>query len=153
MSKRRLLTGLLWLLTLLWTALLFGFSGQDGQESADLSTKVTLWIMNLLPGLPGTFDQLHYIVRKIAHFTIFGAEGVLLSCALMRSLNKTGTAACIALPACLVIAALNEYHQSFMEGRVASILDVGIDFAGAVCGVIFVWIMAQLLRRRNAKVS
>ena len=153
MTKERIRLVILWLLTLLWTAVLFGFSGQDGQESADLSILVTQFVLRLFPNLPCSFDRLHFLLRKIAHFTIFGVEGLLTGLSLICTLKRARLAACTALAACAVIAALNEYHQSFMEGRVASIMDVGIDFAGAACGIALVMLALQLLRRRNAKAS
>ena len=153
MTKRRILTLLFWLLTLLWTLMLFGFSGQDGQESADLSILATQFVLRLFPNIPCSFDRLHFLLRKLAHFTFFGAEGLLLGLSLMCSLRRVKPAACIALPACLAIAALNEYHQSFIDGRVASAMDVGIDFAGAALGVGLAAALMQLRRRRNAKAS
>lgn len=153
MTKRRLHLAILWTLTALWTLLLFIFSGQDGQESADLSMRITQLVLRLFPGLPCSFDSLHFFLRKLAHFTIFGVEGALLSLSIHLQTGRARAAVCIALPACAVIAALNEYHQSFMEGRVASPMDVGIDFAGAAVGVGLIWLAGRLLRRRNAKGS
>ena len=153
MTKQRIRLILLWLLTLMWTAMLFGFSGQDGQESADLSMLVTRFVLRLFPDLPCSFDRLHFILRKLAHFTIFGVEGLLTGLSLICTLKRAKIAARAGLIACAGIAALNEYHQSFMEGRVASVVDVGIDFAGAACGIGLVLLAAQLLRRRNAKAS
>lgn len=152
MNKRLCKTALLWAALLLWTALLFGFSGQSGEESAGMSEMLTRFVLRMLPGLPCTFDRLHFLLRKLAHFSIFAVEGMLLYGALGCSL-KPRIAASIALPACGVIAALNEYHQSFIDGRAASVMDVGIDFAGAACGVALLWCIGRFLRRRNAKGS
>ena len=153
MTKRKWISIILWLPTLAWTALLFGFSGQDGQESGRLSLQVTLFIMRIFPGLPCDPDTLHFIVRKAAHFTIFGAEGVLLSASLIHSRVGLRTAAMLSAPLCAVIAALNEYHQSFADGRHPSPADAAIDFAGALFGILLVQAAIRLLRRRNAKGS
>ena len=148
-TRKHALTLILWLITIAWTALLFGFSGQNGEESAGLSEMLTRFVLRIFPALPLSFDTLHILIRKAAHFTIFGVEGALLSASLMRCLpGRINTR--IALPACAVIAALNEYHQSFTEGRHASLWDVGIDFAGAVCAVaLLMWIR----RKKSAKAS
>ena len=142
-------TLILWGITIAWTALLFIFSGQNGEDSAGLSELLTRFVLRIFPALPLSFDTLHILIRKMAHFTIFAVEGALLLSALMQTLRGR-IAACIALPGCAVIAALNEYHQSFAEGRHASIRDVGIDFAGAVCAMALIW---WIRRRKSAKAS
>ena len=39
---------------------------------------------------------------------------------------------------CIIIAAsLDEYHQTFVDGRTGQIKDVLIDTAGGVCGILF----------------
>lgn len=149
MSRTRKHTLILWLITIAWTALLFALSGQNGEESAGLSEMLTRFVLRIFPALPLSFDTLHILIRKTAHFTIFGVEGALLLCALMRSLRGR-ISACIAVPACALIAALNEYHQSFTEGRHASFIDVGIDFAGAACAMLLIrW----MRKKKSAKAS
>ena len=150
MTRKRFITILLWAITALWTALLFGFSGQNGQDSGRLSLQVTLFLMKIFPDLPLEMETLHHFVRKAAHFSVFAAEGMLLLASLARGLKRH--AAIIALPVCLGIAALNEYHQSFTDGRHASIADVGIDFAGAACGILVLQLAMRLYRRKNANI-
>ena len=38
---------------------------------------------------------------------------------------------------CLIFAAGDEFHQTFVDGRTGRLLDVAIDFAGSIAGIIF----------------
>ena len=141
------------MLTLAWTAVLFDFSGQDARDSADLSMKLTTFIMNLFPNLNIEFDTLHHIVRKTAHFGIFSVEGFLLFASLKYSGVPAKRAVFICLPVCAALAGLNEYHQSFAEGRYPSAMDACIDTAGSIAGIALSALIAAHLRRKNAKLS
>jgi len=48
-----------------------------------------------------------------------------------------------------VYGLLDEYHQSFIPGRFASLGDVIADLAGGFLGALFVYLLAQRLARRN----
>lgn len=137
MKRRPVLSVFLWLAALGWVGLLFFFSGQNGVESGALSRRFTEFVLRAFPSLPYSVGELEPILRKMAHFGIFAVEGFLLSAAMMVSLRERGIAGILAAVSCAVVAALNEYHQSFMEGRSCALRDVFIDSAGAVVGVFF----------------
>jgi VanZ family protein len=47
----------------------------------------------------------------------------------------------------------DEYHQSFVADRTASLIDCGIDTTGAALGALIVWVLDRLrqtIRRRRA---
>jgi len=138
---------LLWLLTLLWTALLFVFSGQSAQDSARLSGGLTQWLLDWLsfPGLPA--DQLEHILRKLAHFCMFGVEGLLVQLSLRSVLRGRGGIA-PAAAICLIVAGLNEFHQTFFAGRSAQLSDVALDFVGALLGMLLALLLHRLRGRR-----
>jgi VanZ family protein len=71
----------------------------------------------------GTWDT---VVRKLAHMVEFGLLWLLWWRALGYRRAAAGWAAAIAL----AYAATDELHQSFVDGRVGSALDWGIDAAG-----------------------
>ena len=144
----------LWLAAIAWVAVLFFFSGQTGAESGELSMQVTRLLLKLFPWLPWTAEALHPVVRKLAHFGIFAVEGALLSAAMMVTLRrKPGLGAALACALCAGMAALNEYHQSFMEGRSCELRDMLIDSGGAVAGALaaalLLWLLRRRARRRN----
>jgi VanZ family protein len=91
-----------------WAAVIFVFS-----SIPDLGT-----------GL-GTWDL---VLRKIAHAGEFALLGLLLA----RALRHDG----VAVAAGVAYAVSDELHQHFVPGRVGSPLDVAIDAAGVLVGVL-----------------
>lgn len=43
----------------------------------------------------------------------------------------------IALIICIIFAGTDEYHQTFVAGRTGQLLDVIIDTAGGIIGILF----------------
>ena len=94
-----------------------------------------------------TFDEIHFLIRKLGHFTVYAVLAFLV----IRALSA-GTAVAWkrqwALYALLVVgiyALLDEFHQSFTAERTASIFDSLIDF----CGGSFTVLVAWLVRRKR----
>ena len=96
--------------------LIFFLSAQS-----DLSTGLGFWDL---------------VLRKIAHMTAFG----LLALLWWRALpGPRGRAGLVAVVISLLYAVSDEYHQSFVAGRHASALDVGVDAAG----IALAYVLAQ----------
>ena len=79
-------------------------------------------------------DALNFALRKSGHFLGYGWLGVLF----FRALCASSRAAAGALAACavgltLVVASLDEFHQSFIPSRTGSVRDVLLDTVGAAC--------------------
>lgn len=151
-------TALLWIAAIAWAAILFFFSGQNANESGALSLKVTEYVMRLFPFLPFELEQVHMFVRKAAHFCIFGLEGFLLGLAMMKTLPERWLGGTLAVISCAVVAVLNEYHQSFSEGRSCEVRDMIIDSCGALLGVLagalLLYMIGRISRRkRNVIIS
>src|SRR3954469_3828583 len=115
MARSRALT--VWLPVLVWAAVIFTFSS----------------IPSLSSGL-GTWDT---VLRKGAHVTEYAILGLLLFRAVGRE-----------VPAFLVgvaYAITDEVHQYFVQGRHASPIDVAIDSAGILLGIV---LLARVESRR-----
>jgi len=147
------LKALLWIAALGWAAMLFFFSGQNANESGRLSIWVTERVLRIFPSLPLGFDELHFLVRKTAHFCIFGLEGFLLGLAMMATLPEKWLGGLLAAVSCAAVAVLNEYHQSFADGRSCELRDMIIDSAGALLGVLagalLLYIICRISGRRS----
>ena len=91
----------------------------------------------------------HFIVRKLAHFTSYGVLGLLAVRAFASSsqvfLREHWKLASVLL--IVTYALLDEFHQSFVPSRSASIFDSLIDIAG---GLFAVLCLAYFRRRRLA---
>ena len=138
---------ILWLATGIWTYIMFALSGQSAEDSARLSGGLTAYILRAFAFLDMPYDDLEHILRKLAHFCMFGVEGILMYASVKAGLkNHAGT---IAAGICAVIAALNEYTQTFFEGRSCELRDVAIDFAGACMGIAAGVICYYLIKSRR----
>jgi VanZ family protein len=81
----------------------------------------------------------HICVRKAAHLTEYAILALLLCRALFRGTNLKWARATLFVSAwilCVLVAAGDEFRQSFVESRGASPWDVMLDSAGAIFGLI-----------------
>ena len=128
------------LLAVLLLGMMWFFSGQNGEDSGRLSGRV----LDLLLRLWGrevtysTREYLAFFVRKAAHFTVF----LLLGLCVRPNMKKGWHAALF----CLLYAVTDEIHQHFVPGRSCEMRDVGIDAAGALCG-IFLWLLFRKIKQ------
>jgi VanZ family protein len=92
----------------------------------------------LLPGAaPATLDLLHEAIRKLGHVSEFAILAVLWYRGLSWERQaRRPKAALAAFALTLAFAGLDEVHQAFVATRTASVMDVGWDGLGALCGVV-----------------
>lgn len=134
-----------------WVGVLFFFSGQTGTDSGALSKRVTEILFGWLIRRGWSFEGLHILTRKLAHFGIFAVEGGLLGFSLLSAMRARWAVPLTAL-ACGAMAVLNELHQTQVDGRMYSRLDIGIDFCGAMIGLIFAAILYAICTAKRNKV-
>ncbi|AOM81618.1 VanZ family protein [Salisediminibacterium beveridgei] len=138
-----------WLAVVFWMGLIFFFSHQPGQESAALSSGITQQLHSILTWLPlidFEIGLLHALVRKGAHFVVYLVLGMLLLHALRTSGILIQKAVFFSWFISTIYAATDEYHQTFIPGRVGDPVDVVIDSAGAVTGIIIYLAIHGLIR-------
>jgi len=82
---------------------------------------------------------LHFLTRKLAHFGAYTVLGLLAARAFAGSSRQLLREHWNLASAILVIAYafLDEFHQSFVTSRTASIFDCLIDIAGGLFALIF----------------
>lgn len=127
-----------WLLPVIWMVVIFAFSAQPSSESAQLSGWASQIIIKAADALHISTAgvNLHYLVRKTAHFTVFAVLGLLWYFAIYRDrcpLFRTGFLAFIISAA---YAASDEFHQFFVAGRSSQVTDVMIDSSGVLLAVL-----------------
>ena len=135
-----------------WVGVLFFFSGQTGSDSGALSEIVTRILFGWLVERGWSFRGLHILTRKLAHFGIFAVEGGLLGFALLSAM-RARFAVPLTMLACCVMATLNELHQTQVAGRVYSVVDIFIDSAGSVAGLIVAAILYAICTAKRSKVK
>jgi len=94
----------------------------------------------------GTFDL---IVKKGGHMTGYALLAIACFLAAYGDTKNMVRCAIISLCISIVYAASDEYHQSFTPDRFPSVIDVGIDTAGAIIGA---GMAAFITRRRKSKI-
>ena len=149
----------LWLLVVLWMGVIFWFSAENGNRSSETSGRVVRWLLthfdkSFLALSPE--EQLlrigdrSFVVRKLAHFTVFAVLGMLAFAACSVDLPPRR-----AFPTALILgtvrAVLDEVHQSFVPGRSCELRDVGIDVAGVLLGATFLLLILSLIQRKKLK--
>ena len=131
-----------WVPVTLWLSFIFLMS--TGTFSAEnTATVVGAVIGFFFPGLsPDTAELVHEMVRKAAHVTEYFILGLLL----FRAFRAPGEGwrwryALFATVGVALWALGDEFHQSFVATRTASLVDVGIDTTGGILGqlVIAAW--------------
>ena len=135
--------------TMLWTAIIFSFSLQPGEVSGELSGSILETLLGIfMPGVlesPEKLELFHLILRKCAHFTEFLILGVLSSGALKyMKLRYKGL---MTMGYCIAVASVDETLQRFITGRAGRVHDVLIDSAGALTGILVVFICMKYRRR------
>ncbi len=118
-----------WLPVVLWMGFIFAMSTSLG-AGENTSRFIGPFLHWLLPqAAPATIAHLHFLIRKAGHLT----EYAILALLLLRAIGGPGFRPLFwALAIATAYAATDEFHQSFVPGRTATVSDVLIDAAGAL---------------------
>jgi VanZ family protein len=106
----------------------------------------------LFPGVgEATLLIIHFVIRKAGHFTEYAILAVLLARALRASSRESlrDRWFLISLVLIIVYALSDEFHQSFVPSRTASIYDSMIDSAGGLFA-LFVFRRVRKKQDRHA---
>ena len=134
-----------WLPVVLWAGLIFYFSTESFSFS-NTEGFFSEWLSWLLPELaPAEFALFHLVLRKGAHWFEYLILAIFLLRAQRRGDESKLAAAAIPRTLALVLAyaASDEYHQSWVPERTASVVDVAIDTFGGICGVFWICLRDQ----------
>lgn len=131
------------------------FASTDDFNAANTSRIIGPLVLWLFPNTtPETLDVIHFITRKVAHFTEYAILGFLAARAFRKCLrpaiHERWFLICVAL--IVVYALLDEYHQSFVPSRTASIFDSFIDMAGGLTALLIVRKMTADSTREHGSV-
>jgi VanZ family protein len=127
----------------------FIFFASTGEFSAANTSRIIGPILRWL--FPGISDEnlafAHFLTRKAAHFTEYAILAYLAARAFANSSAKTLHRRWFLISLSLVVlyALSDEYHQSFVASRTASIYDSLIDMSGGLTALL----LYALKRRRT----
>jgi VanZ family protein len=134
---------------ILWMA--FITFASTGEFSASNTSRILRpFLLWLFPHITAAkIDRIHFLIRKAAHFTEYAVFALLAARALATSSRRFLHQNWFVLSLLLVAAyaLLDEYHQSFVATRTASVYDSLIDTAGG----LFALLLYALWRGRKSK--
>jgi VanZ family protein len=140
-----------WLPVLAWLGLIFAGS-TDVLSSEQTSRFLVPFLRWFDPQIsPATIAAIHLALRKFGHLLEYGILSMLLWRALHPGPNLRVRMSILAMVVCFVcaiVAATDEFHQSFVRSRTASPNDVLIDICGAAVGLA---IFSVLTRRKSTQ--
>lgn len=142
-------------------ALIFSFSGQDGETSGGISLTLSRYGVELWSRLNGRHlselllhamaDYFEHPLRKAAHFAEYALMGILVSCFLYSFLKSVKKRYIYAVFWVFISAALDELHQYFVPGRWASFADVLLDTCGGAVGAALCCLFLYRIEKRKVK--
>lgn len=111
-------------------------SGFSAHNTSRILRPLLLWLFPQIT--EERIAALHFLIRKAAHFTEYAVLGLLAARAFVGSSHRALRENWIIVSAILVVtyAFLDEFHQSFVSARTASIFDSLIDIAGGLFALI-----------------
>jgi VanZ family protein len=165
MVKKRIRQALI-ILVFVWMAVIFGLSSRPASLSSKDSYRVGKLFSELfVPGFKQwpAKDQDRYIrsidrpIRKTAHACEYAILAMLTSGVFLVQSLLSGDKVKKLVPNLLhgvavsaLFACTDEFHQRFVQGRAGSLIDVCIDTAGALVGVIILGVVLHVCRRLAA---
>jgi VanZ like family len=145
-----------WLPLPIWLALMFVGSTDlfSAEHTSRFIVPMLLW---LKPGMsPLTIRAIMFGLRKCAHVCEYAVLALLLWRALRSSprlRTKLATLTGLVVVSCAAFAASDEFHQTFVKSRTASVRDVFLDISGAVLGLLIGMSFAFCRRRKAGSIA
>ena len=145
-AKKKAFKYLLLLLIILTLCCIWGNSLMYAERSSELSNGLLDVLRPWMYGLGLNTDDDHGL-RNLAHLTEFGLLG--LELAILFFLEERPSYVVFRRSALLsLLTAIVDELLQCISDRSAQLLDVGLDFAGACLGIVFVWL---IVGRRNKR--
>ncbi len=143
-----------WAPVVLWAAVIWTFSTHwfTSDNTAVIAEPFLHWLFPRLT--PDAIDFIHHIIRKCGHLTEYFILGLLVLRAIRA--GRPGLRLAWALAVIGIVAAYassDEFHQSFVPGRTASIYDVMLDTTGGALSQVAVALYGLRYRRREHRES
>ena len=138
---------------ILWAAAIFVFSSGlfSGSNTSSVLRPLVLWVY------PNATDTglaiVHGLVRKTSHFVEYAILALLLARAFRTSLREflRNHWFAVSLTFVALYALSDEFHQSFVATRTASIYDCLIDTAGGLAALLVVKARRRVRSPRASK--
>lgn len=128
------------LLIILWMLFIFVMSAQTGVESGNTSDRIVQLIGAIGIDVESSLGEtIHFLIRKAAHFFEYFILS-LLCYNYLRAFMEGKKKYIWSIIISFLYACSDEFHQTFVPGRVGSFMDVFIDTLGASAAMLFVYL-------------
>ena len=124
------------IIVIIWMLIIFIMSSFNSTQSSNQSNFIVDIIANIF-NITNT-STLSIIIRKLAHYTEYLILGILvinLNNNKNKGLYLSMIVCLLSILICIIYAISDELHQSFVPGRSCQLVDVTIDFIGALTGI------------------
>lgn len=142
----------------LWMALIFSFSNQKDVDSSKVSDGfIDRTVVKIYKIFNETItkekeneiiEKYTYPIRKLAHYTLYFILGI-LSFLVVKDYSINKKLIIYSLLICFLYACSDEFHQLFIIGRSARVLDVMIDTFGSLCGISIFYIFNKKISKKS----
>jgi VanZ family protein len=128
-----------WLPVIVWVGVIF-LGSTDLMSAEHTSRFIVPFLRWLKPDISAeTLASIHFIVRKCTHVGEYAILALLLLRAATLIANSKRSISILylsVLGVSVIVAATDEFHQTFVASRGASVQDIMIDSSGAVLGLV-----------------
>ena len=134
-----------------WLLLIFFLSTQNGEQTAAASSGIASWLAKIVYGSPTEMqiNDVHMLIRKVAHFLLFYGFGVLSTYTFFAFIERhKRVTSCFSMLITMAVAVLDEWHKAFIPGRLCHIEEILLNMIAGTLGVGCVVLVAW---RRNKK--
>jgi len=135
---------LIWIVVIVLLAAIFLLSDQPASQSGALSKKIarnTIHLYEAITQKEISLAQWNRMLRKGAHFSLYCILAFFIMTLCKFNRIATRTSIIITMIVGISYAIFDELHQLFVDGRGASIKDVGIDSLGIGLGIVIAYLI------------
>lgn len=171
--QKRIIISILILLAIIWGIVIYKLSDMNTNNSNGKSTRIiSMFIEDTLEftnefgitsstpsdsKLEHASQLLNSPLRKVAHASVYFifAFFIILIINLLFSNQKYAASFLITISLTIIFASLDEFHQTFVDGRTGQLMDVFIDNIGAICGCLFytTYYIAYMIGKKSKKMN
>jgi VanZ family protein len=141
MMKRKwwMLAAIVWMASIFLVTQLPYFTGENTSKVIQKAAVTETHSTNAQSVDPVNINELNLIIRKITHVIVFG----ILAFLLYKTLAAYPFSYILSWILTVIYAVSDEWHQSFMPGRVAAYQDVLFDSLGAFFALFLIYIISK----------
>ena len=147
--RKKIIKITLWILVIIWMITILSFSSESAEFSDNKSRTIVQIIMPLIEKLniEISIDQLNHYIRKTAHIFNYFLLSILLTIAWRLSFtNKAKYTAPYIIAT--IFSAIDEFFQTFINGRGGRLSDVMIDNIGILLALLLIYLITREPRGR-----